>query len=92
MNQIVKNWYDTYTGYMVCVGVEDNLDHIWSLKSNQLMDYWNKMVSGEHQKLYDNFQEMLEAETKLYKSLIDYYERFGYIKSQMIRPGQRYLP
>lgn len=100
MPPIIKKWYDTYTRYMKLSNPsmsEEDIDDCWVSLSVGLTEYWQKQESGEVQKLYDSFGDMLRCQIEHYQNLADYWAR---VSSKLVdaasdkvrKPGNRYLP
>ena len=68
---MIKHWQKTYFEYLTHNGVDSSKhEGFWDLRTQDLIEMWEKMESGEIEQIYKSFSRFLQVH-------VDYYERIN---------------
>lgn len=90
-NDIIKYWKSVYYLYLEYNEVDPALfEQCWVTRTQSMISYWEKMVSGEVPKTYEDFNHLMKNTVDYYDAINrDYYSRFGKQVAQTKNTGGR---
>lgn len=73
--EIILDWQHIYIEYLTHNGVTEDHDDLWTKTTNNLIEYWNNMESGEIHQIYNSFTHFLTVQMDYYKKMNANYRR-----------------